>query len=172
MGQYHIRSLFFVMLLCCMASVSYAQFTQATIGVNGLTCSQCSRSVEMRIRKLDFVQDVHMDLQHTEGTITFKSHEKVDISKIAQAVTAAGFSVRYLAASLHFDDIQVSNTNCFNYLGDTYQFIKPPLHLDGTVTTIKFIGPGYLPKKELSVFHTALKNTCGNARGKLYYITM
>ncbi len=50
---------------------SKAQFTSAELGVDGLTCSACTRSVELSIRKLDFVKDVQMNLDNTVGQITF-----------------------------------------------------------------------------------------------------
>jgi copper chaperone CopZ len=167
----HIRSLLFIALFCCFASVSFAQFSSARIGVNGLTCSQCSRSVELSIKKLGFVQDVRMDLRHTEGTITFKQHEKVDMDKIAKAVTDAGFSVRSLNASFDLSNVTLSANDCFNYLDDTYQFVKAPKR-QSAMATIQFIGAAYMPKKELSAWQPLIKNKCGNTHGKIYYIMM
>src|ERR1700744_4870126 len=94
---------------CLFSVVSYAQITEVDLGVNGLTCSQCSRSVEMRIRKLDFVKDVQMNLEHTEGKIFFKENKKVDIDKIAQAVVDAGFSVRTLKATIQMNHVPVAD---------------------------------------------------------------
>ena len=73
-----------------------AQYTSARIGVNGLTCSACTRSVEMSIRKLPFIENVEMNLENTDGILKFKKGQEVDIFKIAQAVVDAGFSVRFL----------------------------------------------------------------------------
>ena len=89
----------FVMAMMFIFHPGYAQFKEVTVGVNGLTCSQCSRSVEMRIRKLAFVADVKMNLEHTEGRIFFKKGDKVNVDKIAAAVVDAGFSVRFWHAT-------------------------------------------------------------------------
>ena len=40
-----------------------AQFISAEIGIDGLTCSACTRSAEMSIRKLPFVADVKMNIE-------------------------------------------------------------------------------------------------------------
>ena len=56
-----------LILIFCTCFSASAQFQTVYIGVNGLTCSQCSRTVEMSIRKLDFVGDVQMNLAHTES---------------------------------------------------------------------------------------------------------
>src|ERR1700722_452721 len=80
---------------------SRAQFVSAKLGVDGLTCSACTRSVELSIRKLDFVKDVQMNLDNTVGQITFIPGKQISMNKIAKAVTDAGFSVRYLQATFN-----------------------------------------------------------------------
>src|ERR1700759_3369629 len=102
-------------LFCFCAFSAKAQFQAVYIGVNGLTCSQCSRTVEMSIRKLDFVSDVQMNLQHTEGKIILKKDKKADMDKIAQAVINAGFSVRYLNADLAVNSSVSTTGQCFSY---------------------------------------------------------
>ena len=163
-----------------------AQFVSAEIGVNGLTCSACTRSVEMSIRKLDFVQDVQMDLENTKGTITFKPGTKIDIEKVAKAVINAGFSVRYLNAVFKTDNtIQVSDNYCFAYGDDTYQFIKvtatpeqdsqyhsflQQLFLKDNVT-LKFLGKEFLPSTDYKKWKADLKSQCTGAKN-LYYVTL
>ena len=148
-----------------------AQITEVQLGVNGLTCSQCTRNVEMQIRKLSFVQDVQMNLEHTEGKVYFKQHDKVDVDKIAKAVVDAGFSVRYLNAAIAFKNTAVSSNYCYAYDGDNFQFIKTPdKTLDGTVS-ISFIGKEFLTKKELRKWQKYMKGSCA-ATGKTYYVTL
>ncbi len=142
------------------------------IGVNGLTCSQCTRSVEIQIRKLGFVKDVDMNLEHTDGKVVFKEQKKVDVNKIAQAVKDAGFSVRSLEAQFLFNHVNVSQGYCFDYQGDKYQFVQvPQKELNGPVT-LKFVGENFLPKKEYKKWEPNLKNNCSNNTGKTYYVTM
>src|SRR4051812_34855647 len=99
-----LKALTLIVLLLCAVIQAQAQFGNVYIGVNGLTCSQCTRTVEMSIRKLDFVADVQMNLEHTEGKIILKKNKKADMDKIAQAIVNAGFSVRYLQADLTIDN--------------------------------------------------------------------
>src|ERR1700746_2210399 len=84
-----------------------AQFNYALIGVDGLTCSACTRSVEMSIRKLNFVDSVTMNLEHTEGKIIFKKGAKVEVDKIAKAVIDEGFSLRSLYVGVNFDHLKL-----------------------------------------------------------------
>ena len=172
MNRFGFISFLLVVLFCSIAINATAQFYSVFIGVNGLTCSQCSRTVEMSIRKLDFVADVDMNLEHTEGKITLKKNKKADMDKIAQAVVNAGFSVRYLQADLVVDNSVVVNGSCFNYKGDEYVFTDPPKEpLKGTVK-LKFIGKKFLPKNEFKKMQQYMDNKCGDVSGKVYHVAM
>ncbi len=160
--------------ICCLLILlslhfpAQAQFTYAEVGINGLTCSQCSRSVELSIRKLPFVKDVEMNLEHTEGKIIFTPNGKVDIASIAQAVKNAGFSVRYMKAGFIFTK---GAGSCFNYKGDTYNLVRPPAKLPDGATAITFLGATYQPKKDFKKWQAQLTGSCGT-KGNLYYITL
>lgn len=158
-------------LLLLFTSYSRAQFISAQIGVDGLTCSACTRSVEMSIRKLNFVQDVQMNLEHTEGTISFKSDSIIDIGKLAQAIINAGFSVRYLTAVFKTDTaINVSENYCLEYKDVVYQFISvKPGKLQNNIT-LTFIGKQFLPAKDLKKWKDNLKAT--NSGKKTYFVTL
>ena len=149
-----------------------AQFVSAEIGVNGLTCSACTRSVEMGIRKLDFVQDVQMDLENTKGTITFKPGAKIDMEKVAKAVINAGFSVRYLNAVFKTENtIQISDNYCFAYGDDTYQFVKVTAAPIQKNVTFKFLGKEFLSSADYKKWKADLKSQCTGAKN-LYYVTL
>ncbi len=163
-----ISSVFF--LFFCIGFSARAQFQTVSIGVNGLTCSQCTRTVEMSIRKLDFVADVQMNLQHTEGKITLKQGVKADMEKVAQAVINAGFSVRYLDAEFTADPSVTVSGGCFSYNGDEYVFTEAPKEaLKGTVK-LKFIGKKFLPKNEYKKMEQYMNATCGSTTGKVYHV--
>ncbi len=160
------------LLILSFAGGAQAQFENVYIGVNGLTCSQCSRTVEMSIRKLSFVADVKMNLEHTEGTIVLKKNSKADMEKIAQAVMNAGFSVRYLQADLHIDNSAVSSGACLTYNGDQFVFAEAPkAPLAGTIK-LKFIGKKYMPKSDFKKVEAHMSDKCGNATGKVYHVSM
>lgn len=156
----------FSLLLCCSAASSNGQIVSVAIGINGLTCSQCSWSVEMQLRKLPFVKEVRMDLEQTEGTLFFKDKKSVDIQAIAQAVKDAGFSVRFLQAAINKEQISISPEGCFKLNGDVYT-ILPPLNLTTDKwLSLQFIGKEYLPKSELKQYNLTSAAPCKGA--KLY----
>jgi len=159
MRMFRFIPLFFLVLMAQFKAA--AQFTSAEIGVDGLTCSACTRSVEMSIRKLSFVDSVDMNLEHTEGRVYFKKNAKVDIDKIAKAVIDAGFSLRSLTASVNVNELKASNDFCWVYENNTYHFVKVPSEVDlrGTVK-LKFIGANYMSKKELKNWKLYMTGTC------------
>lgn len=152
-----------ILLLLALPGMCRAQFIKADIGINGLTCSQCSRSVEIELKKLEFVQSVAMDLEHTQGTIIFREKTKVNIAAIAKAVKNAGFSVRYLKAALGTEQAKVDG-QCFKYRGDAYNLLKPS---EAGIVTLQFIGKEYMPAKELKQYKLPAKTTCKGT--KVYY---
>lgn len=153
--------------------VSFGQFKFANVGVDGLTCSACSRAVEMSIRKLNFVDSVSMNLNNTEGKIYFKRETKVSIEEIAKAVTDAGFSVRYLSAVFNFNNVVVEDNFCWNYENNQYLFVKTGnKNLNGDII-LNFIGKKYLAKAEMKKWTAIIKNSkgCDNKKS-IYYVTI
>jgi copper chaperone CopZ len=149
-----------------------AQFTSAELGVNGLTCSACTRSVEMSLRKLDFVQDVKMDLDNTKGIITFKTGSNISIEKLAKAVVDAGFSVRYLQATFKADSaLHISDNYCFAYNNTNYQFVKVNSSDLKNDVVMKFIGKEFQESKEYKKWKADLKPMCNGGKNT-YYVTL
>jgi copper chaperone CopZ len=71
----------------------YAQIKQATISVDGFTCSLCAKGVEGQFKSLDFVKSVKTNLKAANFQLYFKSNKQIDISKIRDAVEDGGFTV-------------------------------------------------------------------------------
>lgn len=149
-----------------------ANYTWIQVGVNGLTCSQCSRSVEMSIRKLDFVQDVIMNLENTESKIILKAGVKVDIKKIAKAVVDAGFSVRYINAGFIFKNVPITNGYCYPFEGHQFQFIKVDSKILTEEVTLKFLGKNFQTPKEYKIWKKELHATCPKSQGEIFYVTL
>ena len=165
-------SIFVTLLICLATNRAEAQFETAYIGVNGLTCSQCSRTVELSIRKLNFVSDVQMNLEHTEGKIILKKDRKTDMEKIAQAVVNAGFSVRYLQADLAMNNSVTVNGSCLSYKGDEYVLTEAPKEpLKGTLK-LRFIGRKFMPKNEFKKMESHMNDKCANTSGTVYNVTL
>jgi copper chaperone CopZ len=88
------------LLLLLSLQFGFGRVLSVEIGIDGLTCSMCSRSVEMAIKKLNFVESIEMDLERTHGIIKLKDSVNIDYQKIAQAVKDAGFSLRFLKINI------------------------------------------------------------------------
>ncbi len=161
---------FFILLLLPFAVLS--QFRKVEFGVDGLTCSACSRAVELSIRKLSFVDSVIMNLEHTNGEIFFKKEEDVSIRKIADAITDAGFSVRYITVFFNFSNLSVSDNFCWNYKNQEYLFIKTGSRILNGEFQLKVIGRKYLTKTEMKKWSTTLKNAKGCNQKNAYYISL
>ncbi len=164
------RNFVFSLLFVLVAPAAGAQFRQASIGINGLTCSQCTRSVEMQLRKLSFISDVDMDLEHKNGTLHFKNNSKVDMKAIAGAVKDAGFSVRYLKADIDMDEVKpADNGTCFKIKGDVYYLLQP-LAAHASKVTFRFMDKDYASKKELQAYTLPDKTTAGCKGNRVYHI--
>lgn len=112
------------MLLIILSAVgsSRAGLKWADIGVNGLTCPMCTRSVEMSLMRLDFVDSVVMSLETTDGRIFFKKNMPINLNQVAKAVVNAGFSVRFVKLQMSFDDIPLNNDGSFVFQGQTFKW--------------------------------------------------
>ena len=163
----------FYILLFAFSSLN-AQFINARIGVNGLTCSACSRSVEISLRKLPFVDSLQMDLKKTEALVFFKKGTKVDMERLAKAVSDAGFSVRSLQAAYHFVNTEVTENTCLSLGGDNFQFVKTAKKSLNGIVQLKFIGSKYMSKTDYNAWSALLKSSCstGGEKVKNYFVTM
>lgn len=161
------------LLLACFSLPAAAQFRELSIGVDGLTCSQCTRSVEMHLRKLDEVKDVRMDLEHTNGTVILDPAKKTDLKRLAKAVTDAGFSVRYLRLPFEFDQVHFSGADtCIVRDGITYQFVgMPAAELNGG-HTVQVLDEAFLSRKELRRWVPLMKNKCRAPLRNLLFVTI
>lgn len=165
-----VKLLLLFILLTAGSVDAFAGFGQVFIGINGLTCSQCTRNVELRIRRLAFVSDVKMNLEHTNGVITLKNENVLDAGAIAKAVRDAGFSVRFLKASYVFGDNGISTEPCFKVKATNYQLIFGDAVLQRTVL-LQFIGADFLTAAELKQWKPALVKRCENTSSSVYFVT-
>lgn len=135
---------------------SYAGLRWVDVGVSGLTCSVCSRSVEMQIGKLDFVDSVYTDLQRAESRVYLRDGSAIDMRKIAKAVVDAGFSVQFLKVDLNFEDISIDADGSFDIQGQSFQLIgdKDELHSD---RVLKLVDRHFLPRKEALIWKDQIK---------------
>ena len=69
---------------------------KVTLVASGLTCSMCSKAIFKALSKLDFVEEVKVDIEKSMYILAFKTGKKVAIDQIKLAVTEAGFGVQSL----------------------------------------------------------------------------
>lgn len=84
---------------CCKYDREVKQDTlikKVTLMASGLTCSMCSKAIFKALTKLDFVEEVKVDIEKSMYVLTFKAGKKVEIDQIKLAVTGAGFGVQSL----------------------------------------------------------------------------
>lgn len=139
-----IRLLLCFCLLWLTTSLANAQFTTVRVGVDGLTCSQCSRSVEMRLRKLNFIKDVEMDLVNTRAVLKLKPNVTVGFSQIARAVTDAGFSIRFIDARFTTGAGEQVQAGCFSYKNTCFELAAGSLAQTEKVWNIRFVDKGMI----------------------------
>ena len=166
-----MKKLTTILFFSFLAFTSRAQFQSIKLGVNGLTCSQCSRTVEMSIRKLPFVADVKMNLEHTEGEVVLKDGEHIDVQKIAKAVVNAGFSVRYMEGEYQFDHKAVKANECTDINGSRFVFVKSPGQALNGKVKLTFLGSQYQAKKEYKKWQPLLTSNCTDGTTP-YYVTI
>ena len=171
----YMKNCFFILLLLFSAPSANAQFRQAVIGIDGLTCSACSFGTQKSIMRLDFVDSVKMDLNKNIATITFKPGKKVSIDAIVQKVYDAGFSVRSVHAVYEFTDMKAVNDAFFNFEDNAYEFIglSGERTLNGPVD-LTFINEKYISKKEMKKWKDLIAKAkpCTLGKQKPYYVTL
>lgn len=155
----------FYLVLGTAAQAASIQYI--SIGVNGLTCSMCTRSVEMSIRKLDFVDRVVMDLENTEGVVYLKRDGNVDLRKVAKAITNAGFSVRFMRIQVDFNS-PVTDV-CFSIGPDSFQLIGESKTPVGVKADLILVGDEFMPKKEFAALRKQMVEKCPSKNG--YYVS-
>ena len=156
-----MRKLLITLLFSSIATITKAQFSNIEISIAGLTCSQCSKSVEMQLKKIKFISNIKMDLKSTTAAITTKSDRHIDFNALAKAVTNAGFSVNKITAKLDLSRMTAKNNQCYTYMSDSYWLISPP---ESQQINIQFIGKAF--------GQTASNQDYSLCQGKTQYIIM
>lgn len=154
-------------LLFLSASLSFSQTISFNLGIDGLTCSQCSKSVEMQLKRLDFVKSVEMELASTSAIIKVNEASVLSPDEIAKAVRNAGFSVRYLKLST-----SAEIKPCMLIDGFDGMFSLQNVKNDNSqtkATSIIFLGSSFQSKKELKQNKYNLTNLCSDNNGKVYF---
>lgn len=158
-----------------LSVTAFGQISRADLGINGLTCSLCARSVERALLELDFIESVEMNLQQTQGTIIFKNDVPVHPDQIAEKVVDAGFSVRYLKMDIDLKKFRQISGGCYEINGRTFVLLVKPQPSAKSAITVRMIGEEFLPRKEFKKWDSKLNDPCKNADSPSeapYFITI
>ncbi len=147
-----------------------AGLTWVEVGVNGLTCSVCTQSVERSIKRLEFVESVSMSLENTEGRIYLKKGATVDLRKIAKAVMNAGFSVRFVRFAITFNDVAIEGDGSFIYQGQSYQWLQFQNNRVRGELILKLVDEGFLPKKESASWKKKMESSNSLTDQKIFHV--
>lgn len=162
--------IFVVSVFTCLFEIQLgqAQILYAEIGVNGLTCSACSKSVEMSIRKLGFVSDVDMNLAATTAKVHFRKDAVPSLYALAQSVKDAGFSVRYCKVFLR-NDSSVQAKECFSLGTLHFQTEGSSSAPPGDTLCLQLLGKDFMPPSEWKKARQGLRQECTADQGSFYF---
>lgn len=149
-----LKIIFTVFLLLVFHVLSsQAQILSAKVGINGLTCSQCSKSVYMSFKKLDFVKKIDMDLEETVAQLDFYTDKPIQLEAIKKAIDNAGFSLRNIALTIQYQDTSVQTMSapiiCIN---DYCFYLDKKCEKEGLLT-FELIGEEWNANKKLNAKH-------------------
>lgn len=164
------RLFLFLFLFLSLSSVS-AKIKYALVGINGLTCSACSYATEKSIRKLDFVQDVKIELNSNVATITFVQGKSIDLDALAQKVKDAAFSVRNINLVLELDSVKIESETLLQVDRLYFRFLQvKPQELKGEVN-VRLIGRKFMSKAEYKPWEKTVEQHAKSVKQKEYYVT-
>ncbi len=85
-------SLFVALVFFAYPLTALAEAAAVTVRVDGLSCPFCAYGLEKKIKKMEGVEDLEIDLKGGKVEISFKDREYVHVEKVAKAVRDAGFT--------------------------------------------------------------------------------
>lgn len=139
-----------VLYFACVAlyTQALAQVDTVKIGVNGLTCSSCSKAVEEKLVRIPFVKSVIMNLNKNEATVLVDFSQTIDWNILAKAVYNAGFSVgSFVVPSCDFINNRLNGVECTS----VYYYIGEPV-TTGRDEHYTLIGKFFMDKRSYAVW--------------------
>ena len=89
--------------------ITEAQVSTVSLQASGLTCSMCSNAINKSLKTLGFVLEVNADIKTYTFEISFKPGSTIDFDILKNKVESAGFTVCAFVATIHFNNVQVTN---------------------------------------------------------------
>lgn len=144
------------LLFAIMLVASYSAFSQidtVRIRVIGLTCSSCSKSVEEKLIKIEYVKSVQMNLNRNEATVLVDFSKKVNWNVLAKAVYDAGFSVgAFIVPSCQKASYKMNDAIC----KDNYFFVGDPSMSEIDKPYYTLVGKKFMDQKSYRAWQQKL----------------
>lgn len=86
-------------LLVLAPPPAQAQVRQATVDVAGMACPFCAYGLEKRLRKVEGVDSVEVELKEGRATLNVGEGSSIDLPAVVEAVHEAGFTPGRLEAT-------------------------------------------------------------------------
>jgi copper chaperone CopZ len=138
-----------LLIIAIAASViTEAQVNSVSLQASGLTCSMCSNAINKALRTLDFVQEVDANIKTYTFEISFKPNSIIDFDMIRKKVIGAGFSVSAFVANIHFNNVQVKNSQPVIIDNKTFLFVDAEEQILNGDKQVKIIDKGFISPKE------------------------
>jgi copper chaperone CopZ len=138
----------FLLMAIVFSVASNAQVTKVSLQASGLTCSMCSNAINKALNTLDFVLGVEADIKTYTFEISFKPNSNVDFDMIKKKVENAGFTVSGFVATIHFNNVQLVNSQPVTIEDKTFHFTSmKDQSLNGTIK-VKVLDKGFVSPKE------------------------
>ncbi len=180
-----MKKLFVFIAILCSFTAS-AQFNSAKLTAAGLTCAMCTRSINVALEKLPFIESVTPDIKTSAFEIKFKSGKVVDFDAVKNAVEGAGFSVSKLVVKTNFQNTEVKNDAHVKVGDKTFHFLKVPTGKISGEKAITIVDKNFLAAKEQKKYAAATTMACvqtgkaascctsagGEAGERVYHVTI
>jgi copper chaperone CopZ len=177
---------FFLAIAILLTTAVSAQVTKVSIQATGLTCSMCSNSINKALKSLDFVDKVDANIQNSTFDVYFRPNQTVDFDKLKKKVEDAGFFVSGFSATVHFNNVAISNNEHVVINGTIYHFLNVKDQILNGDETIHIIDKGFVTAKEykkdaayttLDCYKTGVVGSCCTKEGlvkgsRIYHVTI
>ena len=156
----------FLFIAIAFSLATNAQVTKVSLQASGLTCSMCSNSINKALKTLDFVLRVDADIKTYTFEISFKPNSNVDFDLIKKKVENAGFTVSGFVATIHFNNVQLMNSQPVTIEDKTFLFVNMKDQSLNGAKEVKVLDKGFVSPKEYK------RNAFPVSSSRTYYATI
>lgn len=80
------------LLVFAAVSSAHAGVRTVTIAVNGMSCPFCAFGVEKKLKKVDGVGSITIDMKSGTAALAAKEKESINVEQVPEAIKKAGFT--------------------------------------------------------------------------------